>query len=105
MRNLPCVGVASGAGLSGAIDSKTAEANAAMEPSDVTTAPQPPHSTSSYFATTYYHLTDDECTSFLSTNSQHCLFKSIILLFCHRKQIFQLFLCIVLLFGITSRVD
>lgn len=69
MRNLPCVGVASGAGLSGVIDSKAATVTAAMETSDVTAAPQPPHSTSSYFATTYYHLTDDECTSFKPSKS------------------------------------
>lgn len=62
MRNLPCVGIPSGTGPSGAIDGKTAAATAAMEASDVKTAHQPPHSTSSYFATTYYHLTDDECT-------------------------------------------
>ncbi|XP_030566641.1 paired box protein Pax-6 isoform X1 [Drosophila novamexicana] len=62
MRNLPCLGVAGGSGLGG-IGGKAA-ATAAMEAAaDATTAPQPPHSTSSYFTTTYYHLTDDECHS------------------------------------------
>ncbi|XP_030379729.1 paired box protein Pax-6 [Scaptodrosophila lebanonensis] len=63
MRNLPCLGVASGSGLS-SIGGKAAVAGAAnaMEAADATTAPQP-HSTSSYFTTTYYHLTDDECHS------------------------------------------
>ncbi|XP_017869085.1 PREDICTED: paired box protein Pax-6 isoform X1 [Drosophila arizonae] len=61
MRNLPCLGVASGNGLAG-IDAKAA-ATATMEVADATASPQPPHSTSSYFTTTYYHLTDDECHS------------------------------------------
>lgn len=65
MRNLPCLGVASGNGLGG-IGGKAA-ATAAMEAADATTAPQPPHSTSSYFTTTYYHLTDDECMFLVSS--------------------------------------
>lgn len=65
MRNLPCLGVASGNGLGG-IGGKAA-ATAAMEAADATTASQPPHSTSSYFTTTYYHLTDDECMFLVSS--------------------------------------
>ncbi|XP_068154242.1 paired box protein Pax-6 isoform X1 [Drosophila tropicalis] len=61
MRNLPCLGVAGGSGLGG-IGGKAAATATAMEAADATTAPQP-HSTSSYFTTTYYHLTDDECHS------------------------------------------
>ncbi|KAH8389122.1 hypothetical protein KR215_005289 [Drosophila sulfurigaster] len=62
MRNLPCLGVASTPGLSGMVAKATA---AGMETADGTTGavPQQPHTTSSYFATTYYHLTDDECHS------------------------------------------
>ncbi|KAH8406412.1 hypothetical protein KR222_005847 [Zaprionus bogoriensis] len=62
MRNLPCLSVASGAGaVGGAIGGKTTAATAAMEAADMNSASQPPHS--SYFATSYYHLTDDECHS------------------------------------------
>ncbi|KAH8272510.1 hypothetical protein KR044_013439 [Drosophila immigrans] len=62
MRNLPCLGVASAPGLNGMAAKATA---AAMEAADASTgtAAQQPHTTSSYFATTYYHLTDDECHS------------------------------------------
>ncbi|XP_001352371.2 paired box protein Pax-6 isoform X1 [Drosophila pseudoobscura] len=55
MRNLPCLSTASGSGLGG-------KSATAMEAVDATTGAQP-HSTSSYFTTTYYHLTDDECHS------------------------------------------
>lgn len=60
MRNLPCLGGVSGGvgvggtGKSAAVDTTTAE------------APTTP-TTSSYFATTYYHINDDECT-FLKTH-------------------------------------
>ncbi|XP_017853703.1 paired box protein Pax-6 isoform X2 [Drosophila busckii] len=60
MRNLPCLGVPSGSGLGG-IGGK-ATTTVPMAAPDATTVPQP-HSTSSYFTTTYYHLTDDECHS------------------------------------------
>ncbi|XP_022217490.1 paired box protein Pax-6 isoform X2 [Drosophila obscura] len=61
MRNLPCLGTASGSGLG--IGGKSATTMAtAMEGVDAATVSQP-HSTSSYFTTTYYHLTDDECHS------------------------------------------
>lgn len=57
MRNLPCLSVTSATGQNGK------SATASMEAADTNAAPQPPHATSSYFATTYYHLTDDECHS------------------------------------------
>uniref|UniRef100_A0A6P4EMS5 Paired box protein Pax-6 isoform X3 n=1 Tax=Drosophila rhopaloa TaxID=1041015 RepID=A0A6P4EMS5_DRORH len=58
MRNLPCLGTAGGSGLGGI----TGKPSPTMEGVETGTASQP-HSTSSYFATTYYHLTDDECHS------------------------------------------
>ncbi|XP_017051423.2 LOW QUALITY PROTEIN: paired box protein Pax-6 [Drosophila ficusphila] len=58
MRNLPCLGAAGANGL-GSIAGKPSPT---MEVVEASTASQP-HSTSSYFATTYYHLTDDECHS------------------------------------------
>lgn len=68
MRNLPCLSVSSATGLN--VNGKAA--TTAMEAADgSTTAPQPPHTTSSYFATTYYHLTDDECTFHLQFNFNH----------------------------------
>ncbi|KAH8385435.1 hypothetical protein KR009_007710 [Drosophila setifemur] len=60
MRNLPCLNAVSGGGL-GAIGGKHSTTDTSMEAVDANTAS--PHSTSSYFATTYYHLTDDECHS------------------------------------------
>jgi len=57
MRNLPCLGAAGGSGLGGI----AGKPSPTMEGVEASTASQP-HSTSSYFATTYYHLTDDECT-------------------------------------------
>ncbi|BFG06723.1 paired box protein Pax-6 [Drosophila madeirensis] len=62
MRNLPCLGTASGSGLGGIGGKSATTMAAAMEAVDATTVSQP-HSTSSYFTTTYYHLTDDECHS------------------------------------------
>ncbi|XP_017062814.1 paired box protein Pax-6 isoform X2 [Drosophila eugracilis] len=58
MRNLPCLGAAGGSGLGGI----AGKPSPTMETVEASTASQP-HSTSSYFATTYYHLTDDECHS------------------------------------------
>nr|XP_016998557.2 paired box protein Pax-6 isoform X1 [Drosophila takahashii] len=58
MRNLPCLGAAGGSGLGGI----AGKPSPTMEAVEASTASQP-HSTSSYFATTYYHLTDDECHS------------------------------------------
>ncbi|XP_039496471.1 paired box protein Pax-6 isoform X1 [Drosophila santomea] len=58
MRNLPCLGTAGGSGLGGI----AGKPSPTMEAVEASTAAQP-HSTSSYFATTYYHLTDDECHS------------------------------------------
>ncbi|XP_016967454.1 paired box protein Pax-6 isoform X1 [Drosophila biarmipes] len=58
LRNLPCLGAAGGSGLGGI----AGKPSPTMEAVEASTASQP-HSTSSYFATTYYHLTDDECHS------------------------------------------
>ncbi|XP_052854980.1 paired box protein Pax-6 isoform X2 [Drosophila gunungcola] len=58
MRNLPCLGTAGGSGLGGI----AGKPSPTMEAVEAGPASQP-HSTSSYFATTYYHLTDDECHS------------------------------------------
>ncbi|XP_033168156.1 paired box protein Pax-6 isoform X2 [Drosophila mauritiana] len=58
MRNLPCLGTAGGSGLGGI----AGKPSPTMEAVEASTASHP-HSTSSYFATTYYHLTDDECHS------------------------------------------
>ncbi|KNC22932.1 hypothetical protein FF38_09036 [Lucilia cuprina] len=64
MRNLPCLGVTSGGGGVGSIDGSTSDIaadkpTAVMDPTTLE-APSTPHA-SSYFATTYYHITDDEC--------------------------------------------
>ncbi|KAM7341290.1 eyeless isoform 2-T2 [Cochliomyia hominivorax] len=66
MRNLPCLGVTSGGGGVGSIDGSTSDIaaekpTAVMDPTTLE-APSTPHA-SSYFATTYYHITDDECHS------------------------------------------
>ncbi|XP_065370820.1 paired box protein Pax-6 [Calliphora vicina] len=67
MRNLPCLGVTSGGGGGvGSIEGSTSDIaadkpTAVMDPTTLE-APSTPHA-SSYFATTYYHITDDECHS------------------------------------------
>ncbi|KAH8319350.1 hypothetical protein KR067_005014 [Drosophila pandora] len=61
MRNLPCLGTVGGSGFGG-IGGKPTVTESTMDAVDATTASQP-HSTSSYFTTTYYHLTEDECHS------------------------------------------
>ncbi|KAH8236305.1 hypothetical protein KR032_006879 [Drosophila birchii] len=60
MRNLPCLDAANGISGLGGIPGKT---STAMESVEANVTASQPHSTSSYFATTYYHLTDDECHS------------------------------------------
>lgn len=68
MRNLPCLGVTSGGGGVGSIDGSTSDIaadkpTAVMDPTTLE-APSTPHA-SSYFATTYYHITDDECMLYM----------------------------------------
>ncbi|KAH8384953.1 paired box protein Pax-6 [Drosophila serrata] len=60
MRNLPCLDAANGIGGLGSIPGKTPMG---MESVEANVTASQPHSTSSYFTTTYYHLTDDECHS------------------------------------------
>ncbi|KAH8339729.1 hypothetical protein KR074_009863 [Drosophila pseudoananassae] len=61
MRNLPCLGAVGGSGFGG-ISGKPTVSESTMDAVDANTGPQP-HSASSYFTTTYYHLTEDECHS------------------------------------------
>ncbi|KAH8269758.1 hypothetical protein KR018_000420 [Drosophila ironensis] len=61
MRNLPSLGAVGGSGLVG-INGKPTATEASIDTGDTGPTSQP-HSSSSYFATTYYHLTDDECHS------------------------------------------
>uniref|UniRef100_A0A1A9WQ90 Uncharacterized protein n=1 Tax=Glossina brevipalpis TaxID=37001 RepID=A0A1A9WQ90_9MUSC len=60
MKNIPCLGVASSGGDVGAAGITTGKAATAVLDPTTAEATTTPHA-STYFASTYYHLNDDEC--------------------------------------------